>query len=328
MTIHFYARKFSERRASHRLRGKLISESLQADNIDSKFGNDLKSVKKGDLVVFLKTSSVEDIIYAKAIGAKTIYDICDNKLDEDENYTPCANAAEFVTCNSASMASEIKEVCNKEAFIIPDPYERPRKLPAFDPGNIIKLVWFGSQSSLGYVDWPAIWDRLERRVKYYRLDIVCGKADRFLRKSEDRSNNTVDFPEYTHINLDKIHFHEWDWDLQQQLIDEADIVFIPISLTFHDRVKTKSANRILDGLISGKFIITNLIPSYEEFAPYIWTKENWLKGIHWALDNRSQVREMILEGQQYVELNYSVDKIMLKWIQFFQSLNYDFTTQS
>jgi hypothetical protein len=85
---------------------------------------------------------------------------------------------------------------------------------------------------------------------------------------------------------------------------------------------------LIDGLISGKFIITNLIPSYEEFAPFIWTKENWLKGINWSLENRTQVREMILEGQQYVELNYSVDKIMFKWMNFFKSLNYDFTRNS
>lgn len=324
MSIIFYARKFSERRASHRLRGKYISESLQSDNISSHYGNNLLSIKHGDVVIFLKTSTVDEIEYAKSVGAITVYDICDNKLDEDENYTPCAIAAEFVTCNSPVMAREIKEVCNKDAVVIPDPYERPRQLPTFDPGNIVKLVWFGSQSSLGYVDWPAIWDRLERRVKHYRLDIVCGKADRFLKKSKDRSDNTTDFPEYTHINFDKIHFHEWDWDVQQHFIDQADIVFIPINLSLHDRVITKSANRVLDGLISGKFVITNLIPSYEEFAPYIWTKDNWLKGLNWALENRSQVRNMILEGQQYVELNYSIDKIMFKWIDFFKSLNYDF----
>jgi glycosyltransferase involved in cell wall biosynthesis len=326
MTIHFIAGKFSERRASHRLRGKLISESLTAEGIESFYGSNLAQVNSGDIVVFLKTANVEHINIAKSKGAITIYDICDNKLDEDEVYLPCAIQADYVTCNSNIMAREIKEVANKRAIVIPDPYERPRRSVNFNPGNIVRLVWFGSQSSLGYVNWPAIWQRLEIRLGDYRLDIVSGKADRFQNKSEHRSRNLVDFPEYANINFNKIRFHEWSWDTQQQCIDEADIVFMPIDVD-HERTITKSANRVIDSLISGKFVITNMLESYQEFGPYIWTKD-WLKGINWSLIHRAQVNEMILAGQQYVELNYSVDKIMFKWIDLFKTLNYDFTRRS
>jgi hypothetical protein len=70
------------------------------------------------------------------------------------------------------------------------------------------------------------------------------------------------------------------------------------------RTDTKSANRVIDSLISGKFVITTPLASYEEFAPYTW-QGDYIEGIKWACDNPDQVINMIAAGQQYTEQNYS-----------------------
>jgi hypothetical protein len=96
---------------------------------------------------------------------------------------------------------------------------------------------------------------------------------------------------------------EWTWELQGQLLEQCDIVLMPVQ-TDNPRTDTKSANRVIDSLISGKFVITTPLASYEEFAPYTW-QGDYIEGIKWARDNPDQVINMIAAGQQYTEQNYS-----------------------
>ena len=75
-------------------------------------------------------------------------------------------------------------------------------------------------------------------------------------------------------------------------------------LTDNPRTDTKSANRVIDSLISGRFVITTPLASYEEFAPYTW-QGDYIEGIKWACDNPDQVINMITAGQQYTQQHYS-----------------------
>ena len=105
------------------------------------------------------------------------------------------------------------------------------------------------------------------------------------------------------INLDRVNMQEWTWELQGQLLEQCDIVLMPVQ-TNNPRTDTKSANRVIDSLISGRFVITTPLTSYEEFAPYTW-QGDYIEGIKWARDNPDQVINMITAGQQYTEQNYS-----------------------
>ena len=115
-----------------------------------------------------------------------------------------------------------------------------------------------------------------------------------LRQSKGSVNN---------INFARIDMQTWTWELQGQLLQDCDIVLMPV-LTDNLRTDTKSANRVIDSLISGRFVITTPLASYEEFAPYTW-QGDYIEGIKWARDNPDQVIEMITAGQQYTEQNYS-----------------------
>jgi len=319
MTINFIAGKFSEGRASHRLRGKHISESLALKGIDTHWGSKMGKIKKDDITVFLKNSSSEQIKEAKKIGSITVYDLCDNKFDEDDSLITCCQEADYITCNSNIMRQQIQTRFNKNAVVIADPYERPELPVNFNPGKVVKLLWFGSGSSLGYVDWTSVWSELETKIVYYSLDIISSKSTRFKEKTEKRILKNE--KGYQNINLDKIRFHEWDWNLQGKLMAECDIILLPVDVN-HYRTITKSANRVVDSLASGKFVITSRLDSYREFVDYMWSKD-LVKGINWAKANPDTVNKMILSGQEYTRKNYSIDTISNNWLNFFKTIKHD-----
>jgi hypothetical protein len=129
--------------------------------------------------------------------------------------------------------------------------------------------------------------------------MVSSKTERLLSKMTLRqSKGSVN-----NINFARIDMQTWTWELQGQLLQDCDIVLMPV-LTDNPRTDTKSANRVIDSLISGRFVITTPLASYEEFAPYTW-QGDYIEGIKWARDNPDQVIEMITAGQQYTEQNYS-----------------------
>jgi hypothetical protein len=105
---------------------------------------------------------------------------------------------------------------------------------------------------------------------------------------------------------------EWSWERQGQLLSECDIVLMPVQ-TDNPRTDTKSANRLIDSLMSGKFVITTALASYEEFAPYTW-QDDYIEGIKWALKNPAEVQERIRLGQEYTEQNYSARVLSKKFI--------------
>ena len=66
--------------------------------------------------------------------------------------------------------------------------------------------------------------------------------------------------------------------------------------------------------MSGNFLITTALASYEEFAPYTW-QEDYIAGIKWALAHPSNALERIRAGQKYTEENYSARVLSKRFIE-------------
>ena len=308
LKIRFFSDAYKGKRASHRLRGEVTARALAEQGYDSKILTDWADVDSNTIVVFLKRSQPHSIQRAKDLGAKTIYDLCDNKFEEKEEYEPCCQTADLVSVNSVNMGISTKHYTGKDSIVMPDPFERPKLPPKFEPGSTIKLLWFGSQSSFKFFPFVEIWQRLEREIGNYKYTMISAKTDRVLNKMQTRQSKG----QVTGINFDKIDMREWSWDLQGELLRDWDIVLMPVQ-TENPRTDTKSANRLIDSLISGKFVITTPLHSYQEFAPYTW-QGDYIEGIKWALANPDEVLKMITAGQQYVEENYSAHVLSKKFI--------------
>ena len=169
-------------------------------------------------------------------------------------------------------------------------------------------MWFGSQSSFKFFPIAECWQRLEKEIGNYKFTMVSAKSDRVLSKMTQRQNKG----QLSGINFSQLDMREWTWDVQGQLLSECDIVLMPV-MTDNPRTDTKSANRLIDSIISGKFVITSPLASYKEFASYTW-QDDYIEGIKWASNNPNQVIDKISQGQKYVEENYSAKVLSKKFI--------------
>jgi glycosyltransferase involved in cell wall biosynthesis len=308
--IRFFSDSYKPKRASHRLRGELICNALTDHGYDSKILKDWEEVDKNTIVVFLKHTLPESINRAKLLGALTVYDLCDNKFDEDEAYIPCCMAADIISANSENMKISVKENTGKDSIVMPDPFERPKLEAKFKPGKEIKLLWFGSQSSLGLFPLVEVWERLEKELVNYNFTMIMSKPERLENKMKKRKDAGVIS---SWINFNKIQMHDWDWDLQGQFLKECDIVLMPVH-TDNYRTITKSANRVIDSLISGRFVVTSPLDSYLEFKNYTW-QDDYIQGIKWAIEHPGKALEKIQAGQAYTEENYSARVLSKKYIE-------------
>jgi hypothetical protein len=308
LKIRFFSDAYKGKRASHRLRGEVTARALAEQGYDSKILTDWADVDSNTIVVFLKRSQPHSIRRAKELGAKTVYDLCDNKFEEKEEYEPCCLTADLVSVNSVNMGISTKHHTGRDSIVMPDPYERPKLPPKFAPGSTIKLLWFGSQSSFKFFPFVEIWQRLEKEIVNYKYTMISAKTDRVLSKMSARQSKG----QVSGINFSKIDMREWSWELQGELLRDWDIVLMPVQ-TENPRTDTKSANRVIDSIISGKFVITTPLHSYQEFAPYTW-QGDYIQGIKWAMDNPDEVLKMITAGQKYVEENYSAHVLSKKFI--------------
>jgi hypothetical protein len=309
MKIRFFSDAYKPKRASHRLRGEVTCQALVDQGYDAKILTDWSEVDANTVVVFLKRSQPNSIQKAKDLGAKTIYDLCDNKFEEKEEYEPCCRLADLVSVNSVQMGVSTKHHTGRDSIVMPDPFERPKLTPRFRPSKELKLLWFGSQSSFKFLPVVEIWQRLEKEIVNYKYTMVSAKTDRLLSKMSLRQSKG----QISGINFSKLDMQEWTWEHQGKLLTECDIVLMPVQ-TDNPRTDTKSANRLIDSLISGKFVITTALASYEEFAPYTW-QSDYIEGIKWALKNPDAVEERIRRGQEYTEQNYSAQALSKKFIE-------------
>jgi hypothetical protein len=306
--IRFFSDAYKPKRASHRLRGAVTCQALADQGYDAKILTDWSEVDNNTVVVFLKRSQTSSIQKAKDLGAKTIYDLCDNKFEEKEEYEPCCKLADLVSVNSVQMGVSTKHHTGRDSIVMPDPFERPKLTPRFKPASELKLLWFGSQSSFKFLPVVEIWQRLEKEIVNYKYTMISAKTDRLLSKMSLRQAKG----QISGINFSKLDMQEWTWEHQGKLLTECDIVLMPVQ-TDNPRTDTKSANRLIDSLISGKFVITTALASYEEFAPYTW-QSDYIEGIKWALKNPAEVEEHIRKGQEYTEQNYSARVLSKKFI--------------
>ena len=310
MKFRFWSPKFKIKRASHRLRGQVLAGALNELGYNAEANHEpLENIGPDTVVVFLKGSTPDQIQTARRQGAFTIYDLCDNKFDEKSEYTPCCAAADLITVNTPQMGASVHQHTGLGSAVIPDPAERPTLTPHFNPGRDIRLLWFGNVSSLKFVPLSDIWAQLEKHIGNYEFTLCTGDTERIRTKMHSRVMRN----QIRGVNLNRIRYVEWTWETQGQELERTDIVFIPV-VNVNYRTDTKSANRVIDSLVSGRYVITTPLASYTEFAPYTWQRDS-IAGIQWSRQHPSAVLDQISRGQQYAIENYSAKQIATKLVE-------------
>lgn len=197
---------------------------------------------------------------ARARGMRVVVDFCDDYF-EDERYSGhfrrLAALAHQVVASTPEMARSVARHAGREAMVIGDPVEGPRRAPAFAPRfPMLRIVWFGHSGSVDGL--AAKGGELLQLAQWLpvRLTVVTRPAPEVKKLLEDIGRESRG-------NLE-IRLMGWSLEGTWKALEDADLVWIPSSAQAYNAVK--SANRLTESLWAGRAVVADAIPAYRPFG--------------------------------------------------------------
>lgn len=242
--------------------------------------------KDAPLIVFSKSGVEREVLDRYP---KKVYDICDDNFNcpkRGPEYRGYARESDAVTVNSDVMRFVVHKQTGVSATVIPDPYEHEEWKPSWGDG----LLWFGH--------WTNVKD-LERSGTEATIitnpDAIPGDSQ------------TLKY-------LDGKRCIPWSPKAMNEALVSHALVVIPTG-----RSMAKSANRLIESVRAGKFVVAEPLPAYEEFAEWMWVGE-MKEGVSWALAHKSECLERVKACQDYIRHKFSPETIGEKWLKLLSSI--------
>ena len=213
---------------------------------------------------------------------RVIFDVCDDHFAGPlaEHYLDACAQADAVTCNSREMARVIKARTERDAWVIPDPYEQPERAPRLSE----ELLWFGH--ALNFPDLRAVMDSIAE----YPLQIVTGGL------------GAPCAPLLV----------QWSPQAMDAAFEACGMVILPTGKSM-----AKSGNRAIESIRRGRFPVCGYLPAYADLG--VWVGDI-ADGVQWALENRREALARIGHAQAYVRKAYSPRRIAEQWLEVIQSV--------
>lgn len=235
--------------------------------------------KDAKVVIFSKSGVEREVL---DLYPKKIYDICDDNFDcpkRGPEYVAHARAANAVTVNSDVMRFIVHKKTGRVATVIPDPYEHSEWSPSWGGG----LLWFGH------------WTNVKDLARTGLEATIITNPDSIPEDSQTR------------VYLDGKRVINWTPEAMDEAWGSHALVVIPTG-----RSMAKSANRLIESVRAGKFVVCEPLPAYEEFSRFMWVGE-MRSGVEWALSHRKECLERVKACQDYIRHRYSPDRIGGMW---------------
>lgn len=277
---------------SDRSRGKLLAQHIENSGIIV----NISELSEGEIVKISLPQFTQPLLdYLKQNKVRYILDITDYKFHKDslkQLYAEGAKYAIAITTTCSHLADICQNIFHKRVLVIEDPTERDEQKPQIrniNSTDTLKIVWYGIRDNMKGVNFKDIKQNLQHIHPNIEIKIITNK----------KSNDPVDWI-------------QWSYEIQNQLVAEADIVLIP-TISNNPVIKSKGNNRPIDAIRQGKFVVSGtLIPSYCELHNYMFVGD-LQEGVRYFLNNRKQVKRMILDGQDYIRLNRTPEVIAKSW---------------
>jgi hypothetical protein len=192
--------------------------------------------------------------------------------------------------------------------VIEDPYESEHAAePRFDPGAVLRLVWFGvfGEPLRPFIEaqFAALASRLDPRPVELTFVTYAG-VEALVRQMAGRLRNINPQFSLRHV--------PWSLKATASALASADMVVLPQDAG-SEWGSVKSHNRLVESIHAGRFVVASPIPSYLELAPYAWIDSDLGAGIEWALAHPDEARRRIVQGQGYVAKRFSPAQIGAQW---------------
>ena len=241
-------------------------------------------VVEADVGLYGKHFDYSEYDCAKSgVHGKVVFDCIDDhfKGPHREYYAKMVEVADEVVCTTSFMWDVICEETGVSAHVIIDPYEFDEVSAHY--GGTRNILWFGHQSNL-----PS-------------LEKVLGHLDDY--KLTTVSNAT--------LAKKKINFVPWSPNAVRHELAVTDVVIIPSST---DRAKqVKGANRMVESIRRGRFVVANYTPAYDEFKKWMYIGDIQ-GGLEWVRkQSKGEIVKRITEAQAHVRKMFDPLKIAKKW---------------
>lgn len=253
-------------------------------------------------------------------GTRVIVDVCDNYFlgPGAEQLTRMISKATVVVANSAVTADLIRDMTGVAAEVIGDPTEtrwhNPHS-PATTRSFIdvltrrrrrpVNILWFGGPLR-SFEPLEALIPRLSALSKKYPITLTLVSAA---------------FPEILQA-ADKINasgsstftaaFSAWTRERVQAALVKSDLVLLPGDSLDPSRAGA-SANRLIDAMWAGRYVVASGIPSYWEFRHAASIGDNIISNLSWALNHPRHLQKRIAIGQSIIREKYSSRAIGQAW---------------
>lgn len=239
---------------------------------------------EANVVVFTKPTQEDDDLasFMKDQGATIIFDIGDPHF-EHPRLGPIYEsmlARADLIVTPTEFTKNLINEKGRDAVVIPDPYEFEQLAPHAE-GE--KFLWFGHETNT-------------KDIK----SIVDVFGDNGLRIITGPSK----VPETTFYSPQNL----------KRGLEESNIALFPTS----KGSEYKSNNRLINAVMSGLFPVCSNHPAYEEFKMF-WVGEI-NTGIRWAKHYKSDLNDLVAEGQSYIKETYSPEIVGAKWLNLLESI--------
>ncbi len=242
----------------------------------------------------------ELVVLAKNRGIKII-SIYDDWYFPDEfrkniNF-PIAQHSNIIVAKTRSAANHIKENINIDCKIIPDPIRFNKEKIFSKISQPLSICWYGMHTNHDTLlnELPSL-DNLNLKIE---LNIISNELEELKAKIK-------------RLTLQNILARYLNWSQNSNFdIIKSSVVILPYP---KDKKRfVKSANRIIDSLNLGRFTVLSNVEQFEEFKNYTFFGKI-SEGILWLTKNPKSAQKITLDGQNYVEKNYSLKNICEKWL--------------
>jgi len=212
---------------------------------------------------------------------EVVFDVCDYHLDGPyrDHYERMMALADKITVSTDEMGYLIYEELGHDTTVIVDPYEFEEKEPKFNDGR--KVLWFGHASNL----------------KPLMAEIHKGVlTDHWLQVISNPNELIVTVP--------------WSMYNMTEGLEECDVVIIPQEDTKQNRCK--GANRMVESIRSGRFVVANDMPAHEQFKEWMFIGDI-KEGLAWQKQNKNEITDRIREAQKYVRETFNPAMVSRQW---------------
>ena len=120
--------------------------------------------------------------------------------------------------------------------------------------------------------------------------------------------NLVDLDPSLDLKPEILTGSNWSREKQLAALKACGCVIIPTGKSM-----AKSANRMIESVRNGRFVVAGELPAHDEFAGWMWVGKDLHEGVEWFNRYRTEAIEEVKSCQNYIREHYSPERIGRLW---------------